>query len=168
MPLRITLKPDEKMIIDGAVVRNGDTACNLVIENKVTILREKDILTEKQACTPCARIYFSIQLMYIDKVNLTAHHNVYWKLVRELVDAVPRLLPLVDQISEAVLSENYYQALKFTKKLIKCEEEIIQNERKRTSGICADEQCDLFRPRDRSCCSHESGRKTQRLPGQLA
>ncbi|MCF8128900.1 MAG: flagellar biosynthesis repressor FlbT, partial [Deltaproteobacteria bacterium] len=54
MPLKITLKPNERMIIDGAVIRNDSTTCDLIIENKVTLLREKDIMSEKGACTPCA------------------------------------------------------------------------------------------------------------------
>jgi len=47
MALRITLKPQEKMILGGAVITNGNSfRCNLIIENKVPILREKDILSE--------------------------------------------------------------------------------------------------------------------------
>ncbi len=45
MALKISLKPHEKMILGGAVITNGNSmGCHLVIENKVPILREKDIL----------------------------------------------------------------------------------------------------------------------------
>ena len=58
------------MIIGGAVVTNGNSAsCDLVIENKTPILRQKDILTEEKADSPCRRIYYAIQLMYIDEAQ---------------------------------------------------------------------------------------------------
>ena len=81
MALRISLKPQEKMILGGAVIMNGNnTGCKLIIENTVPILREKDILNENDANSPCRRIYFVIQLMYIDEGNLVNHQKKYWKL----------------------------------------------------------------------------------------
>jgi flagellar protein FlbT len=125
MSLKITLKPNERLIIGGAVVTNGNKhPCNLVIENDAPVLREKDILSEKEADSPCSRIYFVIQLMYIDQENLSVHHESYWNLVRPLVQAVPRLTGLVDQISEKVINGKYYLALKLAGQLIAFEEEI--------------------------------------------
>jgi flagellar protein FlbT len=125
MGLKITLKPKERMIIGGAVVTNGDGKCELIIENKVTLLREKDILSEEAANTPSKRIYFTIQLMYIDNDNLAEHHKMYWKLVREIVDAAPSTITLIDQISEHIVNNRYYQALKVADKLIDYEQEVI-------------------------------------------
>ena len=52
MALKITLKPQEKMILGGAVISNGNNAgCQLIIENEVPILREKDILSENTVST---------------------------------------------------------------------------------------------------------------------
>ena len=125
MGLKITLKPGERMIIGGAVITNGGQKCNFIVENKVSILRDKDILSAEKANSPARRIYFSIQLMYIDNNNLKTHHKSYWELVRDFLDAAPRALGIVDQISEYILEGNYYQALKNCKKLIAFEEEII-------------------------------------------
>ena len=99
MALKITLRPHERMIIGGVVVTNGTAKCDLLVENKVPILRQKDIMVEKDAHSPCRRIYFSIQLMYIDEENLISHHNTYWKLVQDIVKAAPSTLSLIDQIS---------------------------------------------------------------------
>ncbi len=125
MGLKITLKPGERMIIGGAVITNGMAKANFIIENTVPILREKDILSTEKANSPARRIYFAIQLMYIDAENLTVHHKSYWKLVREFLDAAPRTLGIIEQISKSILGGNYYQALKTCKKLIAYEEEII-------------------------------------------
>jgi len=125
MPLKITLKPNERMIVGGAVITNGNTRCDLLIENKVSILRQKDIMSEKDADSPCRKIYFTIQLMYIDEENLIEHHNTYWKLVQDIVKAAPSMLALIDQISEHILNNKYYQALKLARKLIDYEQEVI-------------------------------------------
>ncbi len=125
MPLKITLKPNERMIVGGAVITNGNTRCDLLIENKVPILRQKDIMSEKDADSPCRKIYFTIQLMYIDEENLIEHHNTYWKLVQDIVKAAPSMLALIDQISEHIRNNKYYQALKLARKLIDYEQEVI-------------------------------------------
>ena len=127
MPLKITLKPHERMIAGGAVITNGNTKCDLLIENKVSILRQKDIMSEKDADSPCRRIYFAIQLMYVDEENLIEHHSTYWKLVQDIVKAAPSMLALIDQISEHILNNKYYQALKLARKLIDYEQEIIDH-----------------------------------------
>ena len=127
MALKITLKPAEKMILGGAVVANGgSSSCELVIQNKTPILRQKDILNEENADSPCRRIYYVIQLMYIDEGSLSTYHKVYWDLVTELVRAAPSTLGLVDAVSEHILQRRYYQALKLTKQLIEYEQEAIE------------------------------------------
>jgi len=128
MALKITLKPGERMIIGSAVVTNGNSAsCDLVIENKTPILRQKDILSDETANSPCRRIYYAIQLMYIDEHNLAGYHKVYWDLVKDLVRAAPSTVMLIDSISEHILQRQYYQALKRTKRLIDYEQEAIQH-----------------------------------------
>ena len=127
MPLKISLKPGEKVIIAGAVLRNGKTAADFLVENKVPILREKDILKEKEADSPARRIYFVIQLMYVDQDNLVVYHNTYWRLIREFLSAVPSSLKLIDDISEHILGDRYYQALRTARKLIKYETEILSS-----------------------------------------
>jgi flagellar protein FlbT len=125
--LKISLKPHEKMIINGAVVTNGSARSNLIIENRVAILREKDIMKEAEADTPCCRIYLVIQLMYIDEGNAVEYHNIYWKQVRDIVAAAPSTLKLIDTISDHILQTNYYQALKMTRKLIAYEKELLEH-----------------------------------------
>jgi flagellar protein FlbT len=136
MALKITLKPNEKIIVSGAVVTNGNTRnTDLIIENNVPVLRQKDILSEKDATSPCSRIYFIIQLMYIDEENLTEHQSTYWRLVRELLDAVPRLAGHIDQINENILEGNFYRALKLAGRLIDYEQEVLKHVYASTGSI---------------------------------
>ena len=124
MGLKITLKPRERMIIGGAVVTNGETKCDLIIENKVPLLREKNILSEEDADTPGRRIYFVIQLMDIDEENLASYHKTYWELVAEFIQAAPSTVEMIKQISEHIINNRYYLALKLAGKLIEFEQEV--------------------------------------------
>jgi flagellar protein FlbT len=136
MALKITLKPNEKMIVGGAVVTNGNSKnTDLIIENNVPVLRQKDILSEQDATSPCRRIYFIIQLMYIDEENLIEHQSIYWKLIRELLDTVPRLTKHIDQINENILGANFYRALKLAGKLIDYEQEVLKHVYASTDSI---------------------------------
>ncbi|MEL6322719.1 MAG: flagellar biosynthesis repressor FlbT, partial [Pseudomonadota bacterium] len=65
MPLKLTLKPGETFILNGAVVRNGDRRGVLLLENQARILREKDIMQPEEATTPVRRAYFAIMQMYL-------------------------------------------------------------------------------------------------------
>jgi flagellar protein FlbT len=132
MSLKIILKPQEKFILGKAVITNGDKKSTFVVENDVPILREKDILSLAEADTPCKRIYFSIQLMYVDEKNLSEHHKAYWELVKDVAAAAPNVRPMLKEISERILNGNYYQALKMTKKLIDYEREVMDRVRTAT------------------------------------
>ncbi len=126
MALKITLKPNEKMILGGAVVSNGsNSGCQLVVENEVPILREKDILSASDADTPCRNLYFTIQLMYIDDENQSIHQKHYWDLVNDILKAAPSTVGWIDQINEEIVSGRFYQALKLAQKLIEYEQEVI-------------------------------------------
>ncbi len=123
------------MIIDGAVITNGNSRSELYIENSVPILRQKDILTEEEADSPARRIYFTIQLMYIDEENLALYHKNYWKLIKDLIQAAPTLLGIIDEISDHILNGQYYQALKLTQKIIEYEREAIQHAFETASSV---------------------------------
>ncbi len=125
MALKLTLKPGERMIIGGAVVANGTIKAELYIENNVPLLREKDIMGEADADSIAKQVYFTIQLMYIDQENLINHHNTYWNLVQQTIKAAPSTVGLIDQISEKIVSNKYYQALKLARQLIEYEKEIM-------------------------------------------
>jgi len=130
MALKISLKPHERLIIGGAVVVNGNARSDLIIENNVPVLRTKDIMRDRDADTPCKRVYLTIQLMYVDEKNLDKYRNIYWELVRDILSAAPSMLEIINQISDHILSGRYYPALKVGRKLINYEEEVFQHARK--------------------------------------
>ena len=127
MALKLKLKPNENVIIGGAVIKNGTHGTELFVENSVPILRQKDILSERDVTSPCKRIYFAVQLMYIDEGNLQKYHQTYWELVREVLAAAPSTGRLIQQISDNILTNDFYPALKMARKLIEYEEELLEH-----------------------------------------
>jgi flagellar protein FlbT len=135
MSLKISMRPQERLIIGNAVIKNGSARSEFVIENNVPILREKDIMSLKDADSPCRRIYFAVQLMYVDEANLDEHHKTYWELVKDVVEAAPSMRPLLNEISNLLLVRKYYQALKKTNKLIEYEQEVMEDARNSIAGL---------------------------------
>jgi flagellar protein FlbT len=127
MPLKISLKPQERLYIGGAVVINGEHRCNLTILNDVPILRKKDIMTEAEAHTPCRRLYFLVQLMYIDRPNLDQYRARFSDMARDVLTAAPSTVGLIQELSDHVTGARYYQALKSGHRLIEYEEELIDH-----------------------------------------
>jgi flagellar protein FlbT len=127
MPLQLTLKPGERVILAGAVIKNGHTVAHLQIENQVTLLRQKDILTEHEATTPCKRIYLVVQLMYIGGGLTSELAQVYWDLVHDVLAAAPSTNDLISQMSTYIVDNSFYPALKVAKKLITYEEELLKH-----------------------------------------
>lgn len=133
MALKVELKPGERIILGECVITNDDQRTRLLIEGQVPILREKDILTPELADTPAKRIYLAVQLMYTSK-DPCLHHEVYFALVRELVEAAQSVWPYIESINNHILTGEMYKALKDTKKLIAYEQELV-NHAKRRAGI---------------------------------
>ena len=126
MGLKVELKPGERFILGECIVTNGDQRTRLLIEGQAAILREKDIITKAQANTPAKRIYLVVQLMYTSRDPI-AHHDTYFTLMRELVQAVPSTWPYIDAVSNHIMAGQMYKALKCAKTLIAYEKELLEH-----------------------------------------
>ena len=125
MSLKLRLKPHEKLIIGGAVVVNGPKTAEFLIENNVPILRESDIMGEAQVTTPSRRLYFCVQLMYIDIGNANHYTTQFRELTDAIIAAAPSTELLIAQIIEKVIGADYYHSLKLVRKLIDYEEMLL-------------------------------------------
>ena len=129
MPLKLTLKPDEKVLIGTAVITNAGQKCEIIIQNTVPVVREKDIITAENADTIVKKIYHVILNMYVEPKNEPEYHEVYFKLVKELFNAWSDqvVLAMIMEVSQKILEGNHYQALKKCKKLLNFEAELLAN-----------------------------------------
>lgn len=141
MSLKVELKPNEKLIIGNCVITNSDQRARLFIDGQAPILREKDILTAETANSPARRIYFAVQLMYLDD-DISKVQGEYFSLVNDLLKAAPSTFPIIDQINNEILTGSLYKALKAAKKLIDYEQELISNATGGSTSLSANSETD--------------------------
>ncbi|MBF0268507.1 MAG: flagellar biosynthesis repressor FlbT [Alphaproteobacteria bacterium] len=129
MPLKITLKPHEKALIGTAVISNGGTKAELVILNKVPVLKEREVITPDEADTAAKKIYVTVLNMYANPRQEKDYHDLYFSFVREFVNAVPneKVLGIIMEMSQRILEGDHYQALKVCRKLIDFEQEVLSH-----------------------------------------
>lgn len=132
MPLRIELKPRERILIGDCVITNSDQRTRFVVNGRVPILREKDIMTAKRATSPAKRIYLAIQLMYTAH-DPRQHHDIYFALLHDFLEAAPSGRPIIEAMNNRILTGDLYNALKDARRLIEFEQELLSNERRRTA-----------------------------------
>jgi flagellar protein FlbT len=125
MPLRVELKPFERIIIGQSVITNSDNRTSFLIDGDAPILREKDILTAETANTPVKRIYLCVQMMYLEN-DIPAYQELYLGFIKELIEAVPSFRETIEEVSKLILSGALYKALKELRPLIKREEEFLR------------------------------------------
>lgn len=129
MPLKLSLKPGEKFVLNGAVLQNGDRRATLVLQNRASVLREKDIMQEAEATTPSRRVYFPVMMMYLDQGNEPAYYDEFVLRMTEFMSAIqnPEMMAECVSVSRDVMSGEYYKALNRCRKLIDYEGERLGN-----------------------------------------
>jgi flagellar protein FlbT len=125
MPLKLSLKPGEKFVLNGAVVQNGDRRSALLLQNKASVLREKDIMQAEEANSPSRRIYFPVMMMYLDQAGSDRYQDEFVQRLSEFMGAVrnPEVLTDCVNISRHVMAKDYYKALMLCRHLIEYEDE---------------------------------------------
>ena len=120
MPLRVELKPFERIVIGESVIINSANRTSFLIDGDTPILRETDTVTEQSANTPARRLYYCVQMMYL-KNDVARHRPRYARLLSELRLAMPAAADLVDAADRHVAEGALYKALKDIRKLMQRE-----------------------------------------------
>ncbi len=130
MPLKLSLKPQEKFVVNGAVLQNGDRRCVMLLQNKASVLREKDIMQPDDVKTPAKHIYFPVMMMYLDGGTPGGEQYEEFVLrITEFMNAITNADVLKEcvSLSRDVMGGDYYKALGRCRKLIAYEEEVLGN-----------------------------------------
>jgi flagellar protein FlbT len=125
LPLKLSLKPGEKFVLNGAVVQNGDRRTSLILQNKASVLREKDIMQAEGATSPARHIYFPVMMMYLDEAGAQRYYDEFAKRLTEFMGVIrnPNILADCLSVSRHVMAKEYYKALMLARKLIEYEDE---------------------------------------------
>jgi flagellar protein FlbT len=125
MGLKLSLKPGEKVAINGAVIVNGDRRTEFAVENHASVLRERDIMQADEATTPAKRIYLPVMMMALDHTSRGSVFKEFERRLKEFAAVISDhdALTLCLRISAEVANENYYKALGHCRALIEFESE---------------------------------------------
>lgn len=127
MPLKLSLRRNEKVIINGVVIENIGDAATVLIHNRGQLLRSKDILTLEDAVTPAARAYYSLQCLYLFPEKADVYRPAAEQFLTDFVAAVSTSAPIVAEIQANVDKGDIYQALRAARRLIDHEREVLSH-----------------------------------------
>lgn len=120
--MNISLRADEKIYVNGAVLR-VDRKVSIELLNDVTFLLESHVMQANDATTPLRQIYFVVQIMLMDPEATPAA----LELSRKLIDAALRtfesreILSGLKTIDELVVCSRYFDAMKALRALFPAE-----------------------------------------------
>ncbi len=124
VPLRVELKPFERIVIGETVLVNSGTRTCFLIDGEAPILRERDTITAETANTPAKRLYLCLQTMYL-KNDIPRYRTAYQGFLRELRETNPGARVTIDAANAHVTAGALYKALKEIRKLVKREDELL-------------------------------------------
>ena len=126
--LVLKLGPKERVLINGAVVENGDRRARLsIITPDANILRLRDAIHPDEAKTPVRRVVYAVQLILSGDAEAEEMHLQLLRNIEELsqVFTDPDSRSLLAKATEAVVETKYYQCLKSLRALLPREERLL-------------------------------------------
>jgi flagellar biosynthesis repressor protein FlbT len=127
MPLKLKLAAHERLIVNGAVMVNGGCRTTLVIGNFAHIMREKDVLQERDANTPTKRLYLILQTMLMQPPPSEAVTASYRLAHSQLTAAYerPENLTILAEVDRMVDAGDFYKAMMKLQPLIGYEAQLL-------------------------------------------
>jgi flagellar protein FlbT len=117
--MHISLRPDEKLYINGAVIR-VDRKVTIELLNDVTFLLESHVMLAKDANTPLRQIYFIVQMMLMDPSETAAARRMFEQSIMVLLAEVgnAQFVTALKEIQKLVGASRYFEALKKIRKIL--------------------------------------------------
>ena len=124
--LKITLKPGEKIYVNGAVIRT-DRKVSLEFMNDVQFLLENHVMQPEAAVTPLRQLYFVGQIMLISPQEADDARSMFRKSLPRLIDSFSSDAIKADlkQIDQLVAEGQVYEAMKMLRGLFPREDAIL-------------------------------------------
>lgn len=124
MPLKLSLKPKEAVVVNGAVLRNGERRGTILLQNQARVLRQKDVLDPDDTRSAEEHLYFAVMQMYLTGQT---EGQLYDQAVMAIAAALNEtkkedVRAHIVEISTACAAGQTYQALSLCRKLLKAAE----------------------------------------------
>ncbi|MGV6850022.1 MAG: flagellar biosynthesis repressor FlbT [Marinibacterium sp.] len=126
--LVLKLGPKERVLVNGAVIENGDRRSRLqILTPEARILRLRDAIHPDQANTPVRRVCYSAQLLLSGDADPSEIRLSLLRRIDELrqvfTDADSRAA--LTDATEALIEDRHYRCLKALRTLLPQEERLL-------------------------------------------
>ncbi|MET0169944.1 MAG: flagellar biosynthesis repressor FlbT [Aliihoeflea sp.] len=123
---KITLKPGEKIYVNGAVIRT-DRKVSLEFLNDVQFLLENHVMQPEAATTPLRQLYFIVQIILMSPQEAADARAMFRNSLPRLIesfesDAIKADLKQIDQL---VAEGQVYEAMRLLRTLFAREDAIL-------------------------------------------
>ncbi len=115
---RISLKPSERIYVNGAVIR-VDRRVSLEFLNDVQFLLENHVMQAEQADTPLRQLYFIVQIMVMSPNDSAAARALFRERLKEVLagDLDGRTLAELKTVDQWVSEGKVFPALRVIRNL---------------------------------------------------
>lgn len=127
--LKISLKPNEKIYINGAVLK-VDRKVSIELLNDVQFLLEAHVLQPEEASTPLRQLYFIVQVMLMNPEGAGAALSMFRKSLPLLLASFTdeQMKTALKNIDRQVGEGRVYEALKAIRGLYRLEQAILDGD----------------------------------------
>ncbi len=126
--LILKLSPKERVLVNGAVIENGDRRCRLsILTPDANILRLRDAIHPEDAKTPVKRVCFAVQLVLSGDTHPQDAHLPLLRQVEELsqVFTDPDSRVHLMEATKGLIDRQHYRTLKALRALLPREERLL-------------------------------------------
>lgn len=124
--LKISLKANEKIYVNGAVLR-VDRKVTIELLNDTQFLLESHVMQPEQASTPLKQLYFILQIMLMNPGNADQARDMFRQSLPRLLESFrnTHILSSLKHVDQLVGEGHIYDALKAIRGLYSLEDEIL-------------------------------------------
>ena len=126
--LVLKLGPKERILINGAVIENGDRRRRLqILTPDARILRLRDAIHPEEANTPVRRVCYSAQLLLSGDLDPAEARLPLLRRIEELsqVFTDPDSRAALSEATEALIEDRHYRCLKALRALLPREDRLL-------------------------------------------
>ncbi|MEN0000092.1 MAG: flagellar biosynthesis repressor FlbT [Pseudomonadota bacterium] len=149
-PLKLYLKANDRIFINGAVLRADRKVC-LELLNDAHFLLENHVMQVEDADTPLKQLYYIVQLMVMSPQDADKIMHAYRECMNNLLDSFEnkQVLFILKDIDVQINQGSYYPSLKMIRTLFDTESSILNKD----SKAGAEDDAHLDGPTDKLAAS---------------
>lgn len=125
MALRLTLKPNERVIVNGCILKNGPRRHVLEVENRADVLRGDEMFDATTASTPGRRIAYQIQIMLVSPSHRAELAPRVKSDLDDLMQVLPRFAALISKVHQELAEGSYYAAFRALQPVFVYEDQLL-------------------------------------------